>query len=89
VLQCVAVCCSVLQRPMILFLIVLCMCRCAKFSYDDFFLMYDCACSVVQGVVVCCSVLQRVVVGCSVLQCVAVFCKAPNSMRHRFIYVQV
>ena len=46
VLQCVAVCCSVLQ----------CVAVC---------------CSVLQCVTVCCSVLQCVAVCCSVLQCVA------------------
>ena len=55
VLQCVAVCCSVLQFVVVYYSALQCTAAC---------------CSVLQRVVVCGSVLQRVAVYCSVLQCV-------------------
>ena len=58
VLQCVALCCSVLQR--IADAVYVCLC-------GDVLLQ-----CVLQSVTVCCSVLQCVAVGCSFLQCVAV-----------------
>jgi len=60
VLQCVAVCRSVLQRVVLCHLVVRCVA--AWFTW----------CGASQCVAVYCSVLQRVVVCCSVLQCVAV-----------------
>jgi len=65
-LQCVAVCCSVLQ--------------CAATSGRDKTLVIrrlyiaEICCSVLQCVAVCCGMLQCVAVCCSVLQCVAVCC---------------
>ena len=56
VLQCLTVCCSVLQR--VLFRVVLLYCRCVV------------CCVVLQCVAACCSVLQCVAACCSVLQCV-------------------
>jgi len=55
-LQCVAVCCSALQR--------------VALSRDTRGLYFVC-CSVLQCVAVCCSVLQCGAVCCSVLRCVA------------------
>ena len=67
-MQCVAVCCCVLQRDSIF----------KMFDYDDMGqhdYMRQVCCSVLQCVAVCFSVLQCVVrcvaVCCSVLQCVA------------------
>jgi len=66
-LQCVAVCCSVLQRVAVSF------CDRNRLCVED--APVAVCCSVLQCVAVCCSVLQRVTVCCSVLQCVAVsFC---------------
>ena len=59
VLQCVAVCCSVLSWK--------CVTVCCSVSQ-----CVAVCCSVLQCVVVCCSVLQCGAVRCSVLQCVAV-----------------
>jgi len=59
VLQCVAVCCSVLQRA------VACLDCPPKVATDII---------VLQCVAVCCSVLQCVSMHCSALQCVAVCC---------------
>jgi len=71
-LQCVAVCCSVLQ-----YVAVCCVAVCDKrtkfhlrFITERSLIRY----SVLQCVAVCCSVLQCVAVCCSVLQCVAVCC---------------
>ena len=58
-LQCVAVCCIVLQRVAACCRVLQCIAVC---------------CSVLQCIAVCCSVLQCVVVCCSVLQCVAACC---------------
>ena len=58
VLQCVAVCCSVLQTK-------IAACRWCHWLV---------CCSVLQCVAVCCSVLRCVAVWCSVVQCVAVCC---------------
>jgi len=58
VLQCVAVCCSVLQ---------------CDDDGEDVEWRQLC-CSALQCVTLCCSVLQCVAVCCSVLQCVAVCC---------------
>jgi len=60
-LQCVAVCCSVLQCILSL--------KADVQTYNDVAKIFRC-------VAVCCSVLQRVAVCCSVLQCVAVCCSA-------------
>jgi len=70
VLQCVAVCCSVLlsrynKRH--------CACACLALRHIRYACCVVC-CSVLQCVAVCCSVLQCVAVCCSVLQCVAVCC---------------
>jgi len=59
VLQCVAVCCSVLLCVVVYCSMLQCVAVC---------------CSVLQCVAVWCSVLQCVAVWCSVLQCVAVCC---------------
>jgi len=58
VLQCVAVCCSVLQ------------CVVATFHGKETNESVAVCCSVLQCVAVCCSVLQCVAVCCRVLQCV-------------------
>ena len=58
-MQCVAVCCSVLQCAQ---LISVCLAVCRQFIAV--------CCSVLQCVAMCCSVLQCVAVCCSVLQCV-------------------
>jgi len=68
VLQCVAVCCSVLK----------CFLWCIEVLQvvHDFSLQYSDVCgSVVQRGAVCCSVLQCVAVCCSVLQCVVMCCR--------------
>ena len=70
-LQCAAVCCSVLQCVAVCCSVLQCVAVC---------------CSVLQCVAVCCSVLQCVAVCCSVLQCVCstgYITKVPLS----FIYV--
>jgi len=59
VLQCVAVCCSVLRCVAVCCSVLQCAAVC---------------CGVLQCVAVCCSVLQCVAVCCSVLWCVAVCC---------------
>ena len=72
-LQCVAVCCSVLQRA---FCSVLS--RVLPQTRQLHISVLQCVvvrCSVLQFVAVCCNVLQYVVVGYSVLQCVAVCCR--------------
>ena len=65
VLQCVAVCCSVLKCV-------------AVNSYNtastSTFTIYQVCCSVLQCVAVCCSALQSVAACCSVLQCVTECC---------------
>ena len=58
-LQCVAVCCSMLQYVAVCCSVLQCVAV---------------RCSVLQCVAMCCSVLQCVAVCCSVLQCVAVCC---------------
>jgi len=58
-LQCVAVCCSVLQYAAVCCSVLQCAAVC---------------CSVLQCTAVCCSVLQCAAVCCSVLQCAAVCC---------------
>ena len=58
-LQCAAVCCSVLQCAAVCCSVLQCAAVC---------------CSVLQCAAVCCSVLQCAAVCCSVLQCAAVFC---------------
>ena len=70
-LQCIAVCCIVLQCVLLVR---------SKWSSEriseNFYIQY-CLCahnSVLQCVAVCCSVLQCVAVCCIVLQCVAVCC---------------
>jgi len=67
VLQCVAVCCSVLQ----------CVAT-SEFieTRDACVLAMEYVAGVLQCVAVCCSVLQCVVVCCSALQCGAVCCSA-------------
>jgi len=79
--QCIAVCCSVLQRPnwrRILkysssassdSIVLQCVALCGSVLQR-----VAACCSVLQCVAVCCSVLQCVAVCFSVLQCVAVFC---------------
>ena len=71
-LQCVAVCCSVLQCGDIVVSILRIWC---DFIVGVILRWRLCVlCSVLQRVAVCCSVLQCVAVCCSVLQCVAVCC---------------
>jgi len=65
VLQCVAVCCSVLQCADSVFVSL-------AFSVSLVHQRVAVCCSVLQCVAVCCSVLQCVAVCCSELQCVAV-----------------
>ena len=75
VLQCVAVCCSVLQ---VYCSVLQCVAESKTFSCDASQIASLLVCCphplVLQCVAVCCSVLQRVAVCCSVLQCVAVCC---------------
>ena len=71
VLQCVAVCCSVLQ--------------CVAGYMTCYTSCLVVCCSMLQCVAVCCSVLQCAAAYCSVLQCVAVFVFAPNSC-NRFTF---
>jgi len=81
-LQCVAVCCSVLQCASLLiflhtlFHISLCYYRppttSPSITRTSLWQCVAVCCCVLQCVVVCCSVLQCVAVCCSVLQCVAV-----------------
>jgi len=71
VLQCVAVCCSVLQ----------CVAAEAKSSQQSIKLCSTCVC-----VAVCCNVLQWIAVRCSALQCVAVCCSVLQlRQRHKHI----
>ena len=65
-LQCVAVCCSVLQCSMLQYVAVCC-------SVEQLAVLQCVAvcCSVLQCVAAFCSVLQYVPLHCSVLQCVA------------------
>jgi len=77
VLQCVAVCCSVLREPFCALPIFSCILICS--STIPFAHTYVNGCvavcsSVLQCVAVCCSVLQCVAVCCSVLLCVPVCC---------------
>jgi len=58
VLQCVAVCCSVLQYVAVSLVV----------SFDEFVSYPAVCCSVLQCVEVCCSVFQYIAVHCSVLQ---------------------
>jgi len=69
VLQCVAVCCSVLQCAFFLLLL-------AKKSQFQVLQRAAVCCSVLQCATVCCSVLQCVAACCSVLQHVAVLLNA-------------
>ena len=68
-MQCVAVCCSVLQRVAVCCSSLQCVAVCCSALH-----CIAVCCSVLQCVAVCCSVLQCVAVCCSVLQCVAVHC---------------
>ena len=95
--QCVAVCCSVLQRVAVccsvLQYVAVCVLQCAAVcSY-----VIQCGCSVLRCVppmrstdtlrqhsrykAVCCSVLQSIAGGCNVLQCIAVCC----GVSHRLV----
>jgi len=81
VLQCVAVCCSVLQYKSktqccnVRRYAALVAAWCSVMQRDAVVLQCDAVCcSVFQCVAVCCSVLQCVVVCCSVLKCVEVCC---------------
>ena len=82
VLQCVAVCCSVVQCSVVQCVAVCCnvlkLLRCSLLqSFAEFRSMLQCVGQCVgQCVAVCCSVLQCVAVCCSVLQCGAVQCSA-------------
>jgi len=75
-IQCVAVCCSVLQRAVVCCNVLL---WCSNASVR----IQHCAtcCSVLQCVAVCCSVLQCVAVCCSELQLVVVCCNALQCCR--------
>jgi len=66
--QCVAVCCSVLQCGAVVGR------RSALFLSFSVLQCVAAWCSVLQCVAVCCSMLECVAVCCSVLQCVAVCC---------------
>jgi len=90
-LQCVAVCCSVLQ-----YVVKIVCVRDAPpaplFShrYVHVLQCVSACCSVIQCVAMCCSVLQCVAVCCCVLQCVVFFlcvCNAPRAPRfsHRYV----
>jgi len=73
VLQCVVVCCSVLQCVAVCYIQCVAVCCSARYASD--WRACHCVavcCSVLHSV--CCSVLQCVAVWCSVLQCVAVCC---------------
>jgi len=70
VLQCVAVCCSVLRVPSGA---TGRGCTLADWLFATSF-GSEVRCSALQCVAVCCSTLQCVAVRCSVLQCVAVCC---------------
>jgi len=75
VLQCVAVCCSMLQLVAVLFSeMVLSSSKCVLQCVVVRNLMQCVAvcCSMLQYVAVCCSVLQCDTMCCSVMQCVAV-----------------
>jgi len=85
VLQCVVVCCSVMQRGAAWLSVVQCVAQydsgsCSVVQCGAVYCVLR-ACSplmlgrsMLQYVAVCCSVLQCVAVCCSVLQCVAVCC---------------
>jgi len=75
-LQCVAVCCSVLQWVTVSCSGLQCETKSdgRHGSDGEHCLSGDDRCSVLQCVAVCCSVLQCVAVCCSVLQCAAVCC---------------
>jgi len=78
VLQCVAVCCNVLQCEEERDVVV-----------EMYGVVYLCGvgcCSVLQSAVVCCSVLQSAVVCCSVMQCVAVCC---SYLEERYLVVEM
>jgi len=89
VLQCVALCCTLLQ------------CVAVRVEYVGrtlrtyvYIYVLQCVavcCSVLQCVAVCCSVLQFVAVRCSALQCVAVCCSERSICRENttFIFVYV
>jgi len=74
-LQCVAVCCSVLQSVAVCRI----MWRCIAVCCSVLQLLYETALRelyiyMLQCVAVCCNALQCVAVGCSALQCAAVCC---------------
>ena len=74
VLQCVAVCCSVLQRVAGYCSMLQCVavCQCVTQNSNHWSSRSETShLSVMQGVAQCCSVLQGVAVCCRVLQCVA------------------
>ena len=73
-LQFVAVCCSVLQCVAVCCSVLQCIAVCCSVLQCVLQCVAVC-CSVLQRVAVCCSVLQRVVACCSVSQRVAVCCK--------------
>jgi len=77
VLQCVAVCCSVLQWSecfLVLPIWAIASYVSGRFHVSESFLCVAVCCSVLQRVGACCSVLQRAATCCSVLQCVVVCC---------------
>jgi len=67
-LQCVTVCCSMVQRALCAFFAPL------QSQIHSFFISLHRLRSVLHRVVVCCSMLQYVAVCCSALQCVAACC---------------
>jgi len=72
VLQCVAVCCKLLQFVVAeCYSVLLCDAVRMLFLHD---LSIAVCCSVLQCVAMCCNVLQCVAVCCSVLQCVVAVC---------------
>ena len=73
VLQCLAVSCSVLQCVVVCYNVVQCVAVCCVWGSEHFPIM---CCSVLQCVAVWHSVLQCVAVCGSALQCVAVCCSA-------------
>ena len=85
-LQCVAVCFTVLHCVVVSFCI--CIPPSTLYAEDLYGAFVHCVVSVLQCVAVCCSVLQCVVARCSALQCVAV-CVAMccSVLQHHSIWI--
>ena len=79
-LQCVVVCCSVLQCVAMSSLII----KLSVAVLEDVCSVWQCVavcCSELQCAAVCCSVLQCVAMCCTVLQCVAVISRVHTKER--------